>query len=63
MSMSILTKLQAWFTKDVAAEGKTPDERAEAEMEAQAIRRETQIRAGVSASGSADWERDSKRPR
>ncbi len=61
--MSVFDKLRSWLSKDdAAAEGQTPEERAEAEMQAQAIKRETEIQGGVSASGSADWERDSKRP-
>jgi hypothetical protein len=60
--MSVFDKLRSWWNKDDAAEGQTPEERTEAEMQAQAIKRETEIQGGVSASGSADWERDSERP-
>ena len=57
--MSIIKKFQAWLYKDSAADGKSDAERAQATMEAQAIKRETQIRGGTSLMGS---DRDSKRP-
>jgi hypothetical protein len=57
--MSVFKKFQAWLNGDNVADGKTPAERAQEQMEAQAIRRETQIKGGTSLTGP---DRDTKRP-
>jgi hypothetical protein len=57
--MSVLKKFRAWLYRDDVADGKTRAERGQEEMEAKAIKRETQIRGGTSLIGS---DRDSKRP-
>ena len=57
--MSVFKKFQAWLNGDNVADGKTTAERAQEQMESQAIKRETQIRAGTSLMGP---DRDTKRP-
>jgi hypothetical protein len=66
--MSIFSKLQAWWRKDAVETAEeethmTPEERAEAERDYQAIRDDTKVQSGRFGLGSADYERDSEPPR
>jgi hypothetical protein len=66
--MSIFSKLQAWWRKDAVETAEeethmTPEERAEAERDYQAIRDDTRVQSGRLGLGSADYERDSEPPR
>jgi hypothetical protein len=66
--MSIFSKLQAWWRKDAVETAEeethmTPEERAEAERDYQAIRDDTYVENSRLGLGSADYEGDSERPR
>jgi hypothetical protein len=66
--MSVFSKLQAWWRKDALETADeetrmTPEERAKAERDYQAMRDDTRVQSGRMGLGAADYERDSERPR
>jgi hypothetical protein len=66
--MSVFNKLRTWWGKDARETAEeetlmTPEERAEAERDYQAMRDDTFVENSRLGLGSADYERDSERPR
>jgi hypothetical protein len=66
--MSVFKKLRTWWGKDTRETAEeethmTPEERAEAERDYQAIRDDTYVENSRLGLGEADYERDSERPR
>jgi hypothetical protein len=68
MPMSVFDKLRAWWGRDAGETTEeethmTPEERAEAERDYQAIRDDTYVENSRLGLGAADYERDSEPPR